>query len=148
MLLSLKLQEILASQYFLIKTFCPCAFILHPHYSTIIVLLHNFEICPAKYCKQYDFLCYLVWLVSIMVFVKLIIPPDRKYTPRYKVYGGYTGIMLSTSFCRHFLWKLFLRNQLSEFHETSQELWIPSLVVHAVILFRFGNFGWSYGTLK
>ena len=37
-----------------------------------------------------------------------------------------------------FLLTLFLENHRLEFHETSQQWWIPSLVMHAVIL--FGNF--------
>ena len=36
----------------------------------------------------------------------------------------------------HFLWALFLENCLLEFHKTSQEWLLPSLVVHIVILFR------------
>ena len=49
---------------------------------------------------------------------------------------------------RHFLWLLFLRNHLMEFHETSQEWLIQSLVLHAVILSRFSEFWMSYGPLN
>ena len=53
-------------------------------------------------------------------------------------YNYYNDHERTQSICYHW----------SEFHETSQHWLIPSIVVHAVILFRFGSFKLSYVTLK
>ena len=74
---------------------------------------------------------------------KVIISLDTKY-----IWGLHLIHVVRRSVCRYFLWTLILRKHWLEFHETSQQWWIPSLVVHSVILFRFGNYRPSNGTLK
>ena len=82
-------------------------------------------------------------LVSHQYFWSIYSDPSHYYTPRYIVYGGYIRLsvcrFVGPLVCGHFLWTLFLSNPWSEFNITSQELLIPSLVVHIV-----GVLHWNY----